>query len=1138
MADPFESVRAIAAKLHADLIVAGTDASQPVAFIQAAISSREIELVWLSATDPVLKGAQALYDEQSGTICCADEGDDVTRASRLAHELGHACVHTISLHCAGADIDPSRSTEAAPVGLQRVEDYGGHERRELQANVFARELLLPRPEARRLHVDERLGATVIAECRKLPKDLVRQQLLDALLLPAEPPERTVPRRASASPEPSQERAARHTGSAFQLQAGPGTGKTHTLVRRALALLADRVDPAAILVLTFSNRAAGELYERISEEAPDAAPKIWIGTFHAFGLDLIRRYYEQLDLPADPPLLDRSDGIGLLEEILPTLPLTHYRNLWDPVLVLRDIVAAISRAKDELVDPARYQELADAMLARAGDEESRIAASKAREVADVYHLYDEELRRRGAVDFGDLIMRPAVLLEHDEALRQVLQLRHRHVLVDEYQDINRASARLLRALAGDGRRLWVVGDSRQSIYRFRGASSANKALFSDDYPGAKADRLEVNYRSSAEIVGAFSAVAGRMGASKGMLQLALTAFRGPSRVLPQLRRFDSPDQEAEGVAASITELAAVGVSLRDQVVLCRSNARLNEMATALEARGISVLHLGSLFERSEVRDLLALMTLAVDRFGNGLARVGAMARYDVPLQEVYTATTRMRETPRPASEKLGDVISAGELSPAGARGLAQLQADLTAIAEYGSCWDFLTTYLLDSTDMLAELARRDTVKDRMQGIAIWQFINFARDPVPGGSAPPIVRMLDRIRILVLLAEERDLRYVPTAAAHIDAVRLMTVHASKGLEFEAVHLPGMTVAGFPASARGERCPPPDGMIEKAAGAAADKDLHDHEEECLFFVAISRARTHLRLYAARKMSNGRNRTPSPYLAWFPSSLLDEVASPAMPSPPAGGGGNEPVSLHFPVHWDVDSGGISLYERCPRRFFYTHVLNLGAAQQPTAFSGTHGCLRDFAAWLVDARVTAAVDPDTAAAEFERIWQAKGPVAHAFAREYRAIADRLVAALMRLGTDVHFRASEALVIELPSGRVVIKPDEMAERRDGTTVVRRVRTGSRRKDEVERLEYSLYQLAAREKFGERFALEVLHLADEDLEVMQIPSKTVESRRVKASEFRADIAAGRFPPKLDAVACPRCPHFFICAATPAGPLSLA
>jgi superfamily I DNA/RNA helicase len=168
--------------------------------------------------------------------------------------------------------------------------------------------------------------------------------------------------------------------AFQLQAGPGTGKTRTLVRRIEGLLADGVDPTTILVLTFSNKAANELGERIAASNPVAAAAMWIGTFHAFGLDIVRRFHDRLALPADPRLIDRTEAIELLEDEFPRLDLKHYRNLWDPALDLSDMLSAISRAKDEVVDAAGYRALAQSMAVRAGTTRTRVRAQKCLEVA--------------------------------------------------------------------------------------------------------------------------------------------------------------------------------------------------------------------------------------------------------------------------------------------------------------------------------------------------------------------------------------------------------------------------------------------------------------------------------------------------------------------------------------------------------------------------------------------------------------------------------------------------------------------------------------------------------------------------------------------------------------------------------------
>ncbi len=1139
--EAFEPIRKSAAHLRDKIIEAGTDPVDTTALIKAAVAHLDLELVYLAPGDPALKNARAVFDEQSGTICCETSGDVIDRTLLVAHELGHAHVHAGSTACTKDDIDLSRSTEVVPVGLQRAEDYGMRERRELQANVFAREFLLPRSFARQLYIDKTMSASAIASHTNLPKALVRQQIFDALLLPMV--EEVAPTMASSytpSPDQSQDRASTHRDAPFLLQAGPGTGKTRTLVKRVESLLAEGVDPASLLVLTFSNRAAGELLDRLVAIVPEAAARIWIGTFHAFGLDLIRRHYDRLGLPPNPVLFDRSDAIDVLEDSLPTLPLVHYRNFWDPTLVLRDVIPAISRAKDELVDRIRYRKLAEAMQTAADDDEAHKAAKKCLDIAAIYDLYEQAKRDQGAVDFGDLIMQPALLLESDPALKQAIQLRHRHLLVDEYQDVNRASARLLKAVAGDGKRLWVVGDSRQSIYRFRGASPTNMARFCDDYPGAVIDQLAINYRSTEQIVASFVSIAPRMGASEGMLPLGLAADRGSGPGKPEVRYYDTPDDEGGGIARSIRELECAGVPLRDQAVLCRSNRRLNEIATALEAYGIPVLHLGSLFEREEVRDLLALLSLAVDPFGNGLARVGAMPRYGLSMQDVYTAVHHLRDSNQPPLSSLETLAEAQGISPDGSSALARLAQDLSRLSSSVSAWEFLSTYLLDRTSLVREMAQATTATDYIRSVAIWQFLNFVRERPPTGTGLPIQRMLDRIRRLVLLAEERDLRQVPAAALHLDAVRLMTVHGSKGLEFEAVHVPGLTVSSFPSSYRGVRCPPPIGMTEGSEGFSVSekaKRNHEHEEECLFFVALSRAQTHLCLHLARRSSNGRNRSPSRFLDWLPEGTIDEIAHPVVLPRPAHMQSPMPIQVTQSTEWHVTDSTLISYEKCPRRFFYTYMLELGGIHKATVYSQTQNCLYKLIQWVSERQREAEPTLPEAEAAFDTIWRKHGPVDHNSADEYRRLALQLVGTLIRASTGRRSLEVEPLAVDFPNGRVVVEPDEIADMPDGKIALRKIRTGRKRTDEYDRLDYTLYRLAGQAHFGTRAMVQALHLMDEMVDDVLISSNKLNKRRDRSDEMLSEIAKGQFPPNINEVTCPRCPHFFVCAATPRGPLAL-
>lgn len=1143
--DAFDPIRRAADELHRKTIEIGGDPMDPLAFVTAAVEQLpdlELELVWLDPGNPGLKGARARFDDQAGIICCENVGDPASRALLVAHELGHAKLHAGSLNCGPGDIDASQPTETAAVGLQRVESYSAHERQELQANVFAREFVLPRSLARKLYLNDNLSASAIAEATGLSLAVIRQQLFDALLLPPETPiaEEKSPIFVS-NPDESQDRAVDHRGSPFLLQAGPGTGKTRTLTKRIADLIGDGVDPASILVLTFSNRAARELSERLESAIAERAVKVWVGTFHAFGLDVVRRHYRDLNMPNSPILFDRSDAIEILEEILPTLPLVHYRNLWDPTLVLRDILDAISRAKDELVTSDDYRSLSEQMFSKAqiaGDDEKIKAAQKCLEVADVYDLYDRNLADRGGIDFGDLIMRPALLLQANEAVRTELQLRYRHVLVDEYQDVNRASARLVKLLCADAKRLWVVGDARQSIYRFRGASSANMAQFASEYDNPTIDKLEVNYRSSKQIVDSFVAAAPKMSASQGMLPLTLTANNGTGPAKTEIRRFEKPADEIEGIAACVQDLQGKGVAYRDQVVLCRTNKRLNEVAAGLEARGIPVLHLGSLFEREEIRDLLALLNLAIDPFGDAMVRVGAMPRYALALQDVYQISKTIRQDAVPTLQGLAALQSDAQLSLQGRAGLARLIDDLGDLENTSTAWEFLASYLLDRTSHVRDLATSGTIAGQMKAVAIWQFMSFLRDQSPVKAGLPIERTLGRIRQMVLLAEERDLRQVPAAALHMDAVRLMTVHGSKGLEFDAVHLPGLTVASFPSSNRGQRCPPPDGMIEGSADLSAKefaKQGHATEEECLFFVAISRARKYLNLYLPRKQPNGNNRTESKFLDWLPGQLVTQISDPDQLTGPEVLSDPNTVHVDWAENWIITESRLTAYERCPRRFFYTHVMGLGSARKMTAFSKTHDCIYDLIRWLKKARAEAEPMLNQTEEAFEGIWQERGPVEHAYAAEYRELASRFIRNLLAAGTGREFFDAKRLPVTLPNGTVFVEPGEIARLDDGCMSVRRVRTGYRRSDEYTRLEYALYKMAAEQEYGQGVVVEALHLTDNVSEPVAISDRVISNKTGTSNQMLEEISAGRFPPDADPISCPRCPHFYICAATPSGDL---
>jgi DNA helicase-2/ATP-dependent DNA helicase PcrA len=1134
--DAMESARQKAEKLHLDLVEAGGDFRKPLAFASAEAERRDIELSALVKDDPQLKGGRAVYDSQAEAILYENCGSDFEKAFLVAHEIAHLVLEGREEDFITEDVDVTRSSESPAVGVERILDYGSHERREVVMDIFAREFLLPRSLVRRWHIDEGVTSFAVADCIGAPVAVVQQQLLDALLIPVystvDQPAKTKP----AVPDKSQIKAADHRGSPYQLQAGPGTGKTTTLVRRVLGLLDDGVEPASILVLTFSNKAAGELRERIAAKAPEAVATLWIGTFHAFGLDILHRFNEFLGCSDNPLVIGRYEAIELLEDELTKIPLKHYQNFYDPTLNLNDMLNAISRAKDEVINAARYLELAEKMITPDCSDDQRVQAEKCLEVAALYARYEQLLKAKDALDFGDLVLLPTLLVEENESVRQALAGRHQHILVDEYQDVNRASVRLLKAIAGEGEKLWVVGDSRQSIYRFRGASSINMRRFTIDFPGAKSEQLKVNYRSVAEVVNLYSKFSADMKASVGALPLNLDVKRGASGELPEFRVADKPDDEIASIAAAILEKTEEGFSYAQQAVLCTSNARLSEIAGALERQGIPVLHLGSLFERPEIRDILSLLSLLVDKRALGLVRAANLPGIKMTVNDVQSVSHYIKEEEVSALGWIDCVDNIGSLSSAGRDSLRRLASMLHGFAKQDSPWSVLATLVIDRLGIAKDIAESSENQARMQGIAIWQLLNFCRKKAHGKGLP-IERLLFRVRRIVQLSEDRDIRQLPQAAMSIQGVRLMTIHGSKGLEFDVVHLPGMISTGLPGNNKPPNCLPPDGLIEGSEGLSgkeATKQGHEEEEECKFFVATSRARDRLILYASSLQNSGRNRSRSKYIERI-LAQIQEVSQPPLLA--ADDEREQLIGTDIGDGLSITDKQLGLYDGCPRRFLYTHGLALGGRRTETAFLKMQNVVYDVFDWLKTSYSESNPVAGELSKQYQQSWDAKGPVDHGYAEDYQRIGYRLVEFLLETRQGKQLVKPEELKLSFPDGEITVVPDEVFVDESGRHKVRRIRTGKQRSDEFGQLEYSVLLEAAEQRFGIGTEVEAVHLAGETLETVSITDKKREGRLDKSSRALSDISNGSYPAVPSTRGCPTCPSFFICGDVPSGNITI-
>jgi superfamily I DNA/RNA helicase len=758
-----------------------------------------------------------------------------------------------------------------------------------------------------------------------------------------------------------------------------------------------------------------------------------------------------------------------------------------------------------------------MHSAAKTDEEIAAAEKAQEVALVYEHYQKRLVAEGAVDYGDLIMRPTLKMRADPDFRAAMRARFTHVHVDEYQDVNRASAMLVKEIVGTGDNLWVVGDARQSIYRFRGASAANIARFEMDYRKARRDGLEENYRSTAEIVNLYTGFGGTMKVRAFAGDGGLKAAKGGGGHIPALFACADSETEMDTLAASIRALEADGVELNAQVVLARSNGALARFAEELEARDIPVLYLGPLFERPEVRDLLSLLSILADDVGSGLVRVAAFPEYKVPLADTLAVIQAARSTEDRVLYLLRKLDTVGGLSPAARISLTRLASHLHGMNQGTTPWLALSKFLFDSSEYFSTVLSGQTPSDALRRVAVRQLLDALRGMPLHGTGTPIRRALDRIRHMIMLADERDLRQLPQELDGLAGVRLMTVHASKGLEFDAVHLPGLFAGAVPAANRPPACPPPLGMLE-----AEDVDAHEAEEECILFVAMSRAKAHLHLYRPMER-NGRKANPSKF--------LDRV--PAQPGPRLAGIRRTAPAPQFPAIENPPPPGaltgsdIERYASCPRRFFYERVLGLSRRSKAGAYLDAHACLQKVIAYVRELGEGASYSRDEAEAIFNRAWIDSGLEGHPFGNAYRKLTSAMLGRLHTSasgagagGSDLNTRIG-AEVITLKVDRVI--------RQEGADVLRTIRSGRQSSGDPDKLSTSLLIKAVREAHGEQARLENHYLMTGVIvEITQTKAK-YDKRIADCASVIGDIRAGLYPPQQDDFICPRCPYLFICPA---------
>lgn len=620
-------------------------------------------------------------------------------------------------------------------------------------------------------------------------------------------------------------------------------------------------PYRVMAITFTNKAANEIKERIAKAFGDAAAAsdVWAGTFHSVCMRFLRRWADRVGYPSDFGICDADDSKKLVTECMKDL---HVDQKQYPV---KGIMKAISSDKDKLITP-------DVSATQAGDDAYFKVAAK------VYALYQERLRASGLLDFDDIIMQTVRLFEENPDVLETVQSRFQYVNVDEYQDTNEAQFRLVTLIAGGYRNLMVVGDDDQSIYKFRGATIKNIMNFDKVYPDAKVIKLEENYRSTKTILDAANAVIKNNNERRGKNLWT----KGDDGDKITVKHLPTQIDEAKYVSDEVERLVSSGAAeYRDIAVLYRTNVQSRSIEQAMAKSGLPYRMLGALrfFDRQEIKDVLAYLAVINNRKDNiHLKRIINTPRRGIGQKSIEAAEIIAYSEGIPLLEVLSRADSYRAI-PASAAANMKALADMIetlARADVGVA-ELIDRVSVESGYMGMLIRAGEEEKDRIDNIG--ELISTARQYEESAEDPSLSEFLED----VALVSDVD-RYDETA----NAVILMTIHSAKGLEFPIVFIPGMEEGIFP-------------------GFQAQFNPTEVEEERrLAYVAITRAKKKLYMTCTHeRMLNGSTQynPPSRFIEEIPSELcvVEDARAPR-------------VSYKF-----TDDGEFSYRRRSPAYQSYT---------------------------------------------------------------------------------------------------------------------------------------------------------------------------------------------------------------------------
>ena len=961
----------------------------------------------------------------------------------------------------------------------------------------------------------------------------------------------------------QRKAVTHGDGPLLIVAGAGTGKTTVITRRIAWLIAEkRARPSEVLALTFTDRAAFEMLERVDRLVPYGHNDAQISTFHAFGDRLLREHALEAGLSDRSTVLSRAEQIILLREHLFELPLDRYRPLGDPTRFLSSLVTLISRLRDEDISPEAYEaaarRVAEAAAANPDDEPLAERAAAQLELSATYAAYERLMRSTDRIDFGDQVSLALRLLREHPAVLAEERSRYRYTLVDEFQDTNHAQWEIVKLLAAEHGNVTVVGDDDQSIYRFRGAALGNILGFREAYPKASSVVLVDNYRSRQGILDAAHRLIRHNDPDR------LEAREGLDKRLKARSKFDRPQPEAGpivllGFTTGSDEADAIadriGASIRggrragDHAILVRGNRDADPYLRALNMARIPWRFSGTagLYRQPEVRVLISFLRVLNDPDDSvSLYDLATSEIFGLSPSDVTFALGRARRRRSSLAIALRDAAEHPEDSPFGMRAIEVVQRLLASLEAHRSmstersCGELLY-HFISSSGWLTRLGHeaRETGEERLANVArFFEIVRRQGTLLRDDRLPFLVAQLDT---LIETGDDPSTSDAEPDAG--DAVHVLTYHKAKGLEFPVVHLVALVPDRFPGRDRRDAFEIPD---ELARDPAPDADHHAAEERRLFYVGMTRAKEELVLSWAQDYGGRRSRGVSQFVTEaldLPPATPAEIVRPAIaeqlarhegsprdqaPVVPRPALGDRPLMLSY--------GQVHDYLDCPARYRYGHVVRIPT---PASHQMVYGKALHAAAQAYHRRQLAGrpMAEEELHAALDAAWESVGFLTREHEEARRAAAHEAVTRFWAdqqrdparpIGVEQEFtvgfgrdrlRGRYDRVDRDDAGRIVITDYKSSDVRDLATANRRAR---------ESLQLSIYALAHEAQHGSLPDELALHFLESGIVGRVAPSeRQLTKAHDQISQAAEGIRAGQFAPTPSPMRCGYCPFREIC-----------